>query len=61
MDHRAIMFEYVIWIKLAQDSVQWRDVTDMIMNLRVRQKAKNLSISQATISFSNGTSQTLSQ
>jgi hypothetical protein len=37
MDHQAITYEYVIWIKLAQDSVHWRDLTDMTMNLRDRQ------------------------
>lgn len=45
------MYDYVIWIKSPQDSVQWRDVMDMKMNLWVRQKAMELIDQQSEHKF----------
>jgi hypothetical protein len=30
-----IRMEFVYWVYLSQDRDQWRDLTDMVMNLRV--------------------------
>jgi len=35
MDLREIEWEGVDWMHLAQDSDQWRDLVNTIMNLRV--------------------------
>jgi hypothetical protein len=35
MDLREIAINGAIWIRLAQDKVQWRAFVDTIMNLRV--------------------------
>jgi hypothetical protein len=35
MDLREIAWEVVDWINPAQDREQWRDLVDMVMNLRV--------------------------
>lgn len=45
------MYDYVISIKSPQDSVQWRDVMDMKMNLWVRQKAMELIDQQSNYQF----------
>jgi hypothetical protein len=34
MDLRVIGWEGVVWIHLAQDGDQWRDLVNMVMNLR---------------------------
>jgi hypothetical protein len=44
----------VDWVHLAEDSGQWRAVVNMVMNLRVPEKAENLT-SSTTASFSRGT------
>jgi hypothetical protein len=41
MDLRAIGWEGVEWMYLAQDRVQWWDFVNTVMNLRVAEKAGN--------------------
>jgi hypothetical protein len=42
----------VVWIHLAQDFIQWREVLKTAMNLRVPLNVRNFFTSWATISFS---------
>lgn len=51
MEHQAIVYDYVIWIKSPQDSVQWRGVMDMKMNIWLRQKAMELIDQQRDYQF----------
>jgi hypothetical protein len=56
MDIKETERDYVDWIHLAQDKIQWQTSVNMVMNLQVPQKAGNFLNSWATISFSRGTS-----
>jgi hypothetical protein len=38
MDIREIVYEGIDWIRLAQNMVQWRDLVNTVMNLRVPQE-----------------------
>jgi hypothetical protein len=52
MDLREIGWEGADWIRLDLDMDQWRDLVNMIMNLKVPKKAGNVLTIQVTISFS---------
>jgi hypothetical protein len=45
MDFREIGLEGVDWIYLAQNRDRWRDILNMIPNLRILQKTGNFSTS----------------
>jgi hypothetical protein len=45
-------FKYVDWIQLTQDRNQWRALVNTVMNLRLSQKARNISDSWVTVRVS---------
>jgi hypothetical protein len=55
MNSKETGCESVDWIHLAQDRLQWRALVNMVMNLRVPQKAWNFLTSWATVRFSTRT------
>jgi hypothetical protein len=42
LDLREIRWEVVDWIHVTQDRDKWRALVNMVMNLRVPQKAENI-------------------
>jgi len=43
---REIVWKGVDWIHLAQDTDQWRDLVNTVMNLRVPEKAGNFRLAE---------------
>jgi hypothetical protein len=52
---KDIVYEGMNWVHLTQDTDQWRDFVNTVMELRVSLKTDNLLTSLATSSFSGRT------
>jgi len=42
MNLGEIIWDVVVWTRLAQDTIQWRILVNTVMNLRVQQRMRNL-------------------
>jgi hypothetical protein len=49
---QAVEWGSMDWIDLAQDTDRWRDLVNVVMNIRFPQNAKNLLTSWRAVSFS---------